>query len=149
MFCVFDVNQKHEEKYYRTSSDLMDKKSFFIHKIWRSPVIFFFVLLVFRHKEREAQSFYSGFFICPPPHTCGTRHKGLRKQAKANRLLPRQVSTLVTFFKFPKSSPRFRCLMSPALCNPVSHLGLLWHLWVTHPLHPCTRVNTCVNVAPK
>ena len=25
-------------------------------------------LKVFQHKEREAQSFYSGFFICLPPH---------------------------------------------------------------------------------
>ena len=25
LFCVSDVNQKHEEKYNRTSSDLMDK----------------------------------------------------------------------------------------------------------------------------
>ena len=40
------------------------------------------------HKEREAQSIYSGFFICPPPpNTCGTRHKDLREQAKINRLV--------------------------------------------------------------
>ena len=45
-----------------------------------------------------------------------------------------QLSTLLTFFKFPKSSTRFRCVMSFALCNPVSHLGLLWHLCVTRPL---------------
>ena len=57
-------------------------------------------LKFFRHKEREAQSFYSGFFICPPLNTCGTRHKRLREQAKANRFPLRQVSSQLTdFFK--------------------------------------------------
>ena len=60
-----------------------------------------------------------------------------------------QSSTLLTFFRFLKSSARIRCVTSFALCNPVSHLGLLWHLWVTHPLRVCARVNTCVNVASK
>ena len=49
-------------------------------------------LKVLRHKEREAQSLYSGFFICPT-NTCGTRHKGPREQAKTNRLPLRQVSS--------------------------------------------------------
>ena len=44
------------------------------------------------------------------------------------------VSTPLTFFKFQKSFARFRCVTSFALCNPVSHLGLLWHLWLTRPL---------------
>ena len=41
-------------------------------------------LKVFRHKKSEAQSFYSGFFICPAPNTCGTRHKvtGLASASK-------------------------------------------------------------------
>ena len=65
-------------------------------------------LKVLRHKEREAQSFYLGFFICPPLNTCGTRHKGhwpsYGEQAKANCLLPRQVSTLLTdFFKISQN----------------------------------------------
>ena len=49
-------------------------------------------------KKKEAQSFYSGFIICPPPpphNTCGTSHKGLRKQAKVNRL----------FFKISQNPP--------------------------------------------
>ena len=74
-------------------------------------------LKVLCHKERKAQSFYSGFFICAP-NMCGTRHKGLHEQEKANRLLPKQVSTLLTFFKFPKSSARFRCVTSFALASP-------------------------------
>ena len=59
-------------------------------------------LKVLRQKERDKHSFYPGFFICPHPHpnTCGTRHKGLHKQVKVNRLLLRQVSTQLTdFFK--------------------------------------------------
>ena len=84
-------------------------------------------LKVLRHKEREAQSFYSGFFICPTPNTCGTRHKGLREQAKANRLLPRQVSSLLyrLFQNLPKSSARFRCVTSFALSSPHFQCGLL------------------------
>ena len=69
-------------------------------------------LNVLGHKEREAQSFYSGFFICP-------QHVWHREQAKANRLLPKQVSTLLTdFFKISqKSSARFRCVASFALAS--------------------------------
>ena len=79
-------------------------------------------LKVFRHKKREAQSFYSGFFICPPLISCDCA-QCFREQAKVNRLIRSLVSTLLTFFKFPKSSARFRCVTSFALCSPVSHLG--------------------------
>ena len=41
-----------------------------------------------------------------------------RQLAKANRLIPRQDSTLLTFFKFPKSSVRFRFVTSFALASP-------------------------------
>ena len=105
-------------------------------------------LKVLRHKEREAQSFYSGFFISPPPISCGTRHKGLCEQAKVERLLPRQVSTLQTFFKFPKSSARFRCVTSFALASPrFPSRAIVTSLSDTSALR--VRVNTCVNVAPK
>ena len=101
-------------------------------------------LKVLRHKERDTHSFYSSFFICPPStHTCGTRHKGhwpgFGKKAKANSLLPRQVSTPLTFFKIPKI---FWCMMSPTLCCPHFPSGLLWHLWVTRLL--CARMWTPV-----
>ena len=55
-------------------------------------------LKVLLHKERDRHSFYSGFSICPPPPSCVTPTQGLCKQAKVNRLLPRQVSTLLTDF---------------------------------------------------
>ena len=99
-------------------------------------------LKVFRQKEREAQSFYSDFFISPPPPYVWHPLQRSRDLAKANRLLLRQVSTLLTFFKFPKSSARFRCVTSFALASPISHLRLLWHLWVTRPL--CARAWTPV-----
>ena len=108
-------------------------------------------LKVLRHKERDTIFLYRLFHLPPPPNTCVTSHKGLREQAKTNRLPPRQVSSqlfrcLVStnwlFQNLPKSPARFRCLTSFALCNPVSHLGLLWHLWVTHPL--CARAWTPV-----
>ena len=59
-------------------------------------------------RKRDTHSFYSGFFICPPPsNTCGTRHKGLHEQAKVNRLPLRQVSSQLTdFFKISQNPPR-------------------------------------------
>ena len=68
-------------------------------------------LKVLRHKEREAQSFYSGFSSATLPNMCGTRHKGhwpgFGEQAKANRLLPRQVSSQLTdFFKISQNPLR-------------------------------------------
>ena len=95
-------------------------------------------LKVFRHKEREAQSFYAGFFIFPPPQTCGTRHNDLREQAKTNRLPSRQVSSQLTdFFKISQNpmhaSGAWRHSHSLA---SVSHLGLFWHLLVIRPLCP-------------
>ena len=49
--------------------------------------------------EREAQYFYSGFFISPPSRAAPATRP--RELAKANRFLPRQVSTLL-FLKIPK-----------------------------------------------
>ena len=106
--------------------------------------------LGFDIRKRDTHSFYSGLFICPPPISCGTRHRGLREQAKANRLLPRQVSSqLSDFFKISQNPPLASglCCHSHSLAS-VSHLGLLWHLWVT--LRPArARRNTCVNVTPE
>ena len=73
-------------------------------------------LKVLRHREGERGTiFLLWLFHSPPsrvapPRTC--------ELAKANRLLPRQVSTLLTFFKFPKSSTRFRCVTSFTLASP-------------------------------
>ena len=59
------------------------------------------ILKVFRHKEREAQSFYSGLFICPHPSRA-TPAQGLREQAKVNP--SRSVSNLnsTNFLQIPK-----------------------------------------------
>ena len=57
-------------------------------------------LKVLRHKERETQSFYPGFFICtPPPSRATPATKATGLAAASNRLLPRQVSTQLTFSK--------------------------------------------------
>ena len=97
--------------------------------------------------RREAQSFYSGFFIYPP---APTRVAHATKVSASKRMstvsFGIQFSTHWLFRNLPKSSARFRCVTSHALCNPVSHLELLWHLSVTRPL--CALVNTCFNVAP-
>ena len=41
MFCVSDVNQKHEEKYNRTSSDLMDKINQIRHGASEEVLLYF------------------------------------------------------------------------------------------------------------
>ena len=106
-------------------------------------------LKVFRHKEREAQSFYSGFFICTP-FSCDTSPRPLRaSESQPSSPEAVLISTNWLFQNLPKSSARFQCVTSFTLASPVSYLGLLWHLWVTRPLRPRTRVNTYVNVAPK
>ena len=102
-------------------------------------------LKVFRPKEREVQSFYSGFFISPHPNTCGTRHKDLREQAKTNRLPPRQVlSQLTDFFKISQNPPRASGAWGSFLLASFRFpSGLLWHLWVTRPLHLRVREHLC------
>ena len=96
-------------------------------------------LKVLQHKERETHSFYSSFFIRPPPNL--VRHLPKASASKSTLLIRCPVSTLLTFFKFRKSSARFWCVTSFALASPVSHLGLLWHLWVTclFCLRACAR----------
>ena len=74
-----------------------------------------------------------------PPNTRWTHHKGLREQAKTNRLPPRQVSSqLSDFFKFSQNPPRTSGAWrhSHSLAS-VSHIGLLWHLWLSRPLCAC------------
>ena len=105
-------------------------------------------LKVFRHKEGEAQSFYSGFFICSLSRA--TPAQGPLEQAKANRLLPRQSSTLLTdFFKISQNPLRASGAWRHSHCVapfPISGYCDIseWHVRSARP-----RVNTCVNVAPK
>ena len=105
-------------------------------------------LKVFRHKERGTIFIFRLFHLLPPPILCGTYHKGLRQQAKANRLLPRQVSTLLTFFKFPKILCALPVRDVICTCLPrFSSRAIVTSLSDTSTLS--ARVNTCVNVAPK
>ena len=71
-------------------------------------------------RERETQSFYAEFSICPKPRAAPAARP--RQAAKVNRLLPtlkldspvrtQEVNSL-TFFQIPKIlSARFRCMTS-------------------------------------
>ena len=93
-------------------------------------------LKVFRHKEWEAQSFYSGFFICTR-NTCDTKVSASKRK---RTVFPRGRSHLnsLTFSKSPKIL-RALPVRDVIRAIPVSHLGLLWHLWVTRPLRPHAR----------
>ena len=114
---------------------------------------FFYLLLplslkVLRHKERDTHSFYSDFFICPHLVRHLPKATGFGKQAKANRLLSRQDSTnwLIQNPKILRALLVRDVIRTRQTRFPSE---LLWHLWVTRPLHPRARVNTCINVAPQ
>ena len=101
-------------------------------------------LKVLRHKVRDTHSFYSGFFICPPPSRAYPS-QGLREQAKVNHLLPRQDSTPLGLFQNPpraSGARRHQHSVAPfpiwAIVTSLSDMSA-----------PPVRVNTCVNVAPE
>ena len=75
-------------------------------------------LKVVRHNER-GRIFLFWLFHLHPAISCGTRHKGLREQAKANRHFRSPVlnSTNWLFQNLPKSSVRFQCMTSITLAN--------------------------------
>ena len=62
-------------------------------------------LKVLQHKERDTHSFYSGFFICPPPSRAAPVARKFvwpLRAPKVNRLLPRNSTQLTDFFKIPQ-----------------------------------------------
>ena len=97
-------------------------------------------LKVLRHKEREAQSFYSGFFI-PPPPTSVAPATNVSASKRKPTVFPRGRSYLNSdFLKLSPNPPRVSGAWGHShLLVPVSHLGLLWHLWVTRLLYSCAR----------
>ena len=108
-----------------------------------------FELKVFRPEEREAQSFYADFSICPPPpdvrHPAANYWSGIGEPRKSTFFLRGKNSTLWLFPNLKILSPRFRCVTSLTSPGLNFYLGFLfWHFWMTHPLH--ARVNTCAHV---
>ena len=97
-------------------------------------------LEVFRHKEREKGTiFLFWLFYLPPPHLVRHLPKASTSKGKPTVFFRGRSQLHWLFQNLPKSSARFRCVTSPALCNPVSHLWLLWQLWVTRPLFAHAR----------
>ena len=91
-------------------------------------------LKVLQHKKRDTHSFYSGFFISPPPppiscDSCPRPPRASESQPSSPEAGLNSTNWL--FQKIPKSSARFRCMTSFALACPVSHLGYCdiseWH----------------------
>ena len=75
-------------------------------------------LKVLRHKEREVQSFYSDFFVCPP-----TLWHPPQRSLRASENQPSSpeaglISTNWLFQNLPKSSAHIRCVTSFALAKP-------------------------------
>ena len=115
-------------------------------RLLSSSTKLFFITLelkVFRHEERETQSFYADCFYIV------SSQPNQRAAPVAHRFVwPRQALNLDWLNSNPKIfSPRFKCMTSSTSPSPNSYLGFLfWHLGMTHPLG--VRVNTCVDVAP-
>ena len=106
-------------------------------------------LKVFRHKEREAQSFYSGFFISTP-HL--VRHLPKASVSKRKSTVPFWwiVSTLLTdFFKISPNPPRASGAWRHSHCVAPFPISGYCDISEWHVLSTRERVNTCVNVVPK
>ena len=88
-------------------------------------------LKVLRHKERGT-IFQFLLFHLPPPNTCGTRHKGLREQAKVNHLVWCPVLNS-DFLKISQNPPcasgAWRHSHSPASVSPLGYGDISeWHV---------------------
>ena len=136
---IHNVEHRNLEIRKHVTTSLFGYETFLLLLSWR-----------FRHEERDT------FFLCwllrLAPISCGTHGTQIRLVSASPKSRTPSVrglvSTLWLSSKSPKSSARFRCMTSPALCHPFLYLRLLWHLWVTCPLCAPTRVTTCIKVAP-
>ena len=106
--------------------------------------IYLFEFKVFRHEERKTQ-FLSMLTFPSDPTTCGTppQATSLASASSENQLPSSSVeSQLAVFFKFQNHqhiTSGHDVIHFPGL---ISYLGgLLWHLWLSHPLRAC--VDTC------
>ena len=89
--------------------------SLFRYKTFLLPLRF----KMFRHKERDTIFFMLASSSCPylVRNPWRANPSRLSEHQKSNLLIQRLVLTLLTFFKFPKSSSGFRCVTSFALCH--------------------------------
>ena len=95
-------------------------------------------------KWGERYTFVSILAFSSAPHL--VRHLPNAYASKRKPTVFFRGRTSLTFSK-SQNPPR----ASGAWCHshppsPISHLGLLWHLWVTRPAPARARMNTCVNV---
>ena len=111
----------------------------------------FLSLKVFRHEERETQSFYADCFYIvssqPNQRAALVAHKFVwsRPALNVDSLVRRQELNSLLFSNPKILSPHFQCVTSLTSPGSDSYLGFLfWHLWMTHPLR--VRVNTCDNI---
>ena len=105
-------------------------------------------LKVFRHKERERHNLsILAFSSAPPPTRAAPATRPLR--ASESQPSSPEPGLNSTFFKFPKSFARFRCVTSFALSSPRFPSRPIMTSLSDTSVPPRARVNTCVNIAPK
>ena len=87
----------------------------FNHYTTRTPLYYFWVKGF--DIRRELQSFYSGFFICPP--SCAASATKVSASKRKPTVFPQSRSHLnsLTFLNLPKSTSRFWCVTSFTLSS--------------------------------
>ena len=122
-----------------------------------------FELKVIRREEKETQSFYADFSICPKP-TCGARPQttGLASTSPESQPSSSEVGTQLTFLQIPPNPQRFRAWRHspPSVTIPIWEF-LFWHLLMTpnprawipalmlHLSNPCTKRKVLILTKPK
>ena len=110
----------------------------------------YFITFYFRHKEREAQSFYSGSFI-----SCGTRYKASRASESQPSSPEAGLNSQTDFFKISQNPPRASGAWRHSHCvTPFPISGYCdiseWHVYsalartwtpalILHLSNPCTE----------
>ena len=101
-------------------------------------------LKVLRHKKRDTHSFYSGFYICLPPHLVRRLPKASASKRKSTLLVRYPVLNSTNFLdKIPQILRALPVRDVIRTCQPHFPSGLLWHLWVTRPLRAHARQHLC------
>ena len=112
--------------------------------LFRYETIINFLTLVFRHEERERHDFYyADCTIWPNKRPAHPVAPSWTSPAQ------RQISTNV-FFKITKFLAHHFWAWRHSHPSHISYLGfLLWHMWLSYPLHTSVNCTQCVCTSTK
>ena len=108
--------------------------------------IHLFQLKVIRHEEREAQSFYADFSICPPTPpttttiTCGTQPQNTGLVSASPESQPSSSEARTPLTEFSQISKSSAHTSGPEIiCHPscISYLGFYFDIWELRIFSAC------------